>query len=78
MISGETMHLYWFIGGPWNNRLVELPHPATWWRVAIPGEHIYLPMEGPIDFQDVKIKTVEYRLDCPLPTGVNVLSCLWN
>lgn len=65
---------YFFIGGPWNNRLREFYLPVgRCLRVPLPAPSSMVA--GP-NYELITPKWVEYRHDEPLPTGCPVMSCL--
>lgn len=72
----------WFIGGPWDNRLVPIPRslaePERVLIVSDPREIGPMPAIGasPLDFDNGRIPTFEYYPMVPLETGVPVYSCL--
>ena len=66
----------WFIGGPWNNRLVRIGNLSSYLRVPIPLETVWDFSDGPI--LPEPIQSVDYYPDGYLPTGVPVYSCLWG
>ena len=68
---------YFFIGGPWNNRLVDFDRDVSCWRVPVPRETTFeLPPPGATIANEI-VETVDYYLDAPLPTGVPVLSAFF-
>jgi hypothetical protein len=71
--------LYYFIGGPWNNRLYEVDRVITGWRVPVLDDRpLGWVANGPITLEDCQAKMVDYYPDKPLLTGVSVMSSLWG
>jgi hypothetical protein len=70
----------WFIGGPWNNRLVPISYETISRgipiKVAVPLGAPLSDWDKPISFQDATHKTVDYHSMLPLETGTPVYSCL--
>lgn len=70
--------LYFFIGGPWNNQLRELPDGLRMcWKMPVlqPLPSVGEWNESPT-IADLTVPCVTYRLADPLPTGCQVMSCL--
>lgn len=68
-----------FIGGPWNNQLIEIVGPLNGWRsfrVPIPEFIPIVDSSSTIEMMNYPMKTVEYFEAAPLETGVPVFTCL--
>ena len=70
---------YFFIGGPWNNRLMNIggdPRFRFYFRIPEPMDMIIPDIDDLDVITPPKWKEIVYRLDDPLPTGCMVISCL--
>jgi hypothetical protein len=73
--------LTWFVGGPWNNRLVEISdhcagRQGAVMRVPEPVDADFTPIGSRECPLDEVTRFVDYYWDNPLPSGVPVLTCL--
>ena len=59
------MFRVWFIGGPWNNELMQLANLP-------PCLRIWTPVDG------MPVECTDYYPDGQLRTGIPVYSCLWG